>query len=97
MGSDTTADNQLWTWGRYNTLTLYLLGRSQVTDAFSINTRLFYRWFDNFLENWRQIDDSAYDDHSVGAIMTFQYDFSQNNNLKFGFNLQNDNHIEDKL
>ena len=97
MGSDTTADNQLWTWGRYNTLTLYLLGRSQVTDAFSINTRLFYRWFDNFLENWRQIDDSAYDDHSIGAIMTFQYDFTKDINLKFGFNLQNDNHIEDKL
>ena len=97
MGSDTTTDSSLWTWGRYNTLTLYLLGRSQVTDAFSINTRLFYRWFDNLLENWQQVDDSAYDDHSIGAIMTFQYDFSQNNNLKFGFNLQNDNHIEDKL
>ena len=97
MGSDTTANNQLWTWGRYNTLTLYLLGRSQVTDAFSVNTRLFYRWFDNFLENWRQIDDSAYDDHSVGGILTFQYDFTEYNNLKFGVNIQNDNHIEDKL
>lgn len=97
MGSDTTADNSLWTWGRYNTLTLYLLGHSKVTDAFSINTRLFYRWFDNFLENWRQIDDSAYDDHSVGGILTFQYDFTKDINLKFGFNLQNDNHIEDKL
>ena len=97
MGSDTTADNNLWTWGRYNTLTFYLLGHSKVTDAFSINTRLFYRWFDNFLENWRQVDDSAYDDHSVGAIMSFQYDFTKDINLKFGFNLQNDNHIEDKL
>lgn len=97
MGADTDADNSLWTWGRYNTLTLYLLGRSQVTDAFSINTRLFYRWFDNFLENWRQIDDSAYDDHSVGGILTFQYDFTEYNNLKFGVNIQNDNHIEDKL
>ena len=85
MGSDTTADNNLWTWGRYNTLTLYLLGHSKVTDAFSINTRLFYRWFDNFLENWRQIDDSAYDDHSVGGILTFQYDFTKDINLKFGF------------
>lgn len=97
MGADTDADSSLWTWGRYNTLTLYLLGRSQVTDAFSINTRLFYRWFDNFLENWRQIDDSAYDDHSVGIIETFQYDFTKDINLKFGFNIQNDNHIEDKL
>ena len=97
MGADTAADSSLWTWGRYNTLTLYLLGRSQVTDAFSINTRLFYRWFDNFLENWQQVDDSAYDDHSVGGILTFQYDFTENNNLKFGFNIQNDNHIEDKL
>lgn len=67
--------------GRYNTLTLYLLGHSKVTDAFSINTRLFYRWFDNFLENWRQIDDSAYDDHSVGGILTFQYDFTKDINL----------------
>ena len=97
MGADTDADNSLWTWGRYNTLTLYLLGHSKVTDAFSINTRLFYRWFDNFLENWRQIDDSAYDDHSVGGILTFQYDFTEYNNLKFGVNIQNDNHIEDKL
>ncbi len=97
MGADTDADSSLWTWGRYNTLTLYLLGRSQITDAFSINTRLFYRWFDNSLENWRQIDDSAYDDHSVGGILTFQYDFTEHNNLKFGVNIQNDNHIEDKL
>ena len=97
MAADTEKDSNLWNWGRYNTLTLYLLGRSQVTNAFSVNTRLFYRWFDNFLENWRGIDDSAYDDHSVGGILTFQYDFSDNNNLKFGVNIVNDNHIEDKL
>lgn len=91
-GSDTTQDSRLWSWGAYDKTTLYLLGRSKLTEKLSLHSRLYYDTSYNLLKNWNNVYDSLYDDFSVGGIFTFQMDFTQHNNLKLGLNLKNDNH-----
>lgn len=91
-GRDTTEDSKLWNWGAYDKTTVYLLGRSKLTEKLSLYSRLYYDTSYNLLKNWNNVYDSLYDDFSVGGIFTFQIDFTQHNNVKLGLNLKNDNH-----
>lgn len=83
-----------WNWPHYDKITAYLLGNSKITESLSINTRLYYDSFYNELKGKMRGSDlhSIYDDYTLGGILTLQYDFNSNINLKAGINIKNDNH-----
>lgn len=100
--SPSTQGNRFWQWPHYDKITAYLLGRSNITDMISLNTRLYYDSFYNklrMLGNYQNgaisngnKGESIYDDFTIGLIETLGIDFGDNINLKVGVNLRNDNH-----
>lgn len=95
-----------WEWPHYDKITAYLLGRSNFTDSFSLESRVYYDGFYNELKALGRLQSlaqgggiqnagfrgiSIYDDYVLGGIFTFGYDFSADSSLKFGLNLKNDN------
>ena len=47
---DMSSNSNYWKWPHYDKITAYLLGRSNITDMISLNTRLYYDSFYNILK-----------------------------------------------
>ena len=76
----------------YDKTALYLLGDSKFSDLVSLNSKVWYHMNANvgfFRDSGKG---SKYDDYSVGLTETAKFDFTQNQNLKVGFMVKNDNH-----
>ena len=104
-GDNTGLDsNSRFGFPYYDKTAFYLLGDSRFSDLFSLNSKLWYQMDLNQNGKWCNSPwawgntactspwSSKYNNYSIGITETLKFDFSENQNLKFGFLVKNDNH-----
>lgn len=95
-----------WNWPEWNISTLSWLSKTQIGDASYIKTNAYYNTFDNIVEFFRQptlttpepftflLQDSPYDDHSVGGFVEMGTELIPMNTLKGSIHYRRDVHTE---
>ena len=76
----------------YDKTGFYVLGDSQFSDLVGLNSKVWYHMNANVGQFFNNNNGSKYDDYSLGLTETAKFSFDENQNLKVGIMLKNDNH-----
>lgn len=92
-----------FTWPFYDKTAFYILGHSQFNKMVSLDSKLWYHMNMNQMgkSNWGTGTNttpfsSKYNDYSLGITETVKLDFSDDQNLKVGFTIKDENHTDTK-
>jgi len=90
----------LWDWPKWDVMSLYYIGHTQLTEALYLKTKAYYNEFKNDLRAYTDLNlttpnwTSYYEDESYGGSIELGTDYIKMNTLKTAFHYRYDEHTE---